>query len=112
VLDDVIKAYNETVLNTDRAAALQVVSDAIGQGISPEDVVFKIVIPGLDLMVKAISEGFDTNLAQHFMTSQIAADVTCRRADFSSGLGQDRYGRPKCIGQCRCKRFRDAPCDR
>lgn len=76
MLDDVIKAYNEAVLDTDRARALQIVSDAVIQGISPEEIVFKVVIPGLDLMVKAISEGFDTNLAQHFMTSQIAADVT------------------------------------
>jgi methanogenic corrinoid protein MtbC1 len=76
VLDDVIKAYNEAVFDTDRTRALQIVSDAVAQGICPEDIVFKVVIPGLDLMVKAINEGFDTNLAQHFMTSQIAADVT------------------------------------
>lgn len=76
MLDDVIKAYNEAVFDTDRTRALQIVSDAVAQGIRPEDIVFKVVIPGLDLMVKAISEGFDTNLAQHFMTSQIAADVT------------------------------------
>jgi methanogenic corrinoid protein MtbC1 len=76
VLEDVIKAYNEAVFDTDRTRALQIVSDAVAQGIRPEDIVFKVVIPGLDLMVKAINEGFDTNLAQHFMTSQIAADVT------------------------------------
>jgi len=76
VLDDVISAYNEAVLDTDRVHALQIVSDAVAQGISPEEIVFKVVIPGLDLMVNAISEGFDINLAQHFMTSQIAADVT------------------------------------
>jgi methanogenic corrinoid protein MtbC1 len=76
MLDEIIKAYNEAVFDTDRGRALQVVSDAIAQGVSPEDIVFKVVIPGMDLMVKAISEGFDTNLAQHFMTSQIAADVT------------------------------------
>ncbi len=76
MLDDVIKAYNEAVLDTDRTRALQIVSDAVAQGVSPEDIVFKVVIPGLDLMVKALSEGFDTNLAQHFMTSQIAANVT------------------------------------
>jgi len=69
VLDAVITSYNEAVLDTDRGRALQVVADAINAGVSPEDVVFKVVIPGLDLMEKAISEGFDTNLAQHFMTS-------------------------------------------
>ena len=76
MLDEVIRKYNAAVLDTDRARALQVIADAVGQGISPEDIVFKVVIPGMDMMVKALSEGFDTNLAQHFMTSQIAADVT------------------------------------
>ncbi len=76
MLDDIIKNYNEAVMDTDRTRALQVVADAIEAGVSPEDIVFKVVIPGMDMMVKALSEGFDTNLAQHFMTSQIAADVT------------------------------------
>jgi methanogenic corrinoid protein MtbC1 len=76
VLEDVIREYNAAVLDTDRARALQVVTAALAQGARPEDIVFKVVIPGLDLMVKALSEGLDTNLAQHFMTSQIAAEVT------------------------------------
>ncbi|MFZ2161292.1 MAG: uroporphyrinogen decarboxylase family protein [Sideroxyarcus sp.] len=76
MLDEVIENYNAAVLDTDRARALQVVADAVEHGVSPEDIVFKVVIPGMDMMVKALSEGFDTNLAQHFMTSQIAADVT------------------------------------
>ena len=76
MLEEIIRNYNEAVLDTDRAKALQVVSCAIDQGISPEDIVFKVVIPGMDMMIKALNDGFDTNLAQHFMTSQIAADVT------------------------------------
>lgn len=76
MLEDVIREYNAAVLDTDRARALQVVTQALQQGARPEDIVFQVVIPGLDLMVKALSEGFDTNLAQHFMTSQIAAEVT------------------------------------
>ncbi len=76
MLDEIVKAYNAAVLDTDRARALQVVADALAQGVTPEDVVFKVVIPALDLMTKALDEGFDANLAQHFMTSQIAADVT------------------------------------
>ena len=76
MIEDIIRNYNAAVLDTDRARALQVVAEAIEQGVSPEDIVFKVVIPGMDMMVKALSEGFDTNLAQHFMTSQIAADVT------------------------------------
>ncbi len=78
MLDDLIKKYNSAVLDTDRDRALQLVSEAVAQGISPEDIVFKVVIPSMDMMIKALSEGFDTNLAQHFMTSQIAAEVTER----------------------------------
>jgi len=76
MLDNVIKNYTEAVYDTDRVRAMQVVDDALKQGVSPEDIVFKVVIPGLDLMVQSLSEGFDTNLAQHFMTSQIAAEIT------------------------------------
>jgi len=76
MLDELIAKYNAAVLETDRVQALLVVENAIKQGVSPEDIVFKVVIPGLDMMIKALSDGFDTNLAQHFMTSQIAADVT------------------------------------
>ncbi|MEI8165080.1 MAG: RsmD family RNA methyltransferase, partial [Chloroflexales bacterium] len=31
--------------------------------------------PAIEQMIKSISEDFDANLAQHFMTSQIAAEV-------------------------------------
>lgn len=78
MLDDILKAYTEAIYNADRTTALAVVDAARAGGVSPEDIVFKVVIPGLDMMIKAINEGFDTNLAQHFMTAHIAADVTDR----------------------------------
>ena len=76
MLDKIIKEYNEAIFDTDRDRALMVVHQAVEQGVSPEDVVFKVVLPALDLMVKAISENMDANLAQHFMTAQIADTVT------------------------------------
>ncbi|CAK0749060.1 Dimethylamine corrinoid protein [Azospirillaceae bacterium] len=76
MLEQVITAYNEAVFDTDRDRALTVIQEALNEGISPEDIVFKVVIPGIESMMKAISEDFDANLAQHFMTAQIAAQVT------------------------------------
>ena len=76
MLDQIIKDYNEAIFDTDREKALQIVHEAVTRGISPEDVVFKIVLPAMDLMIKSISENFDANLAQHFMTAQIADTVT------------------------------------
>lgn len=76
MLDETIKAYNAAVFDTDRDKAMQVINTALANGVTPEEIMFKVVIPGLDLMIKAINEGFDTNLAQHFMTAQIAAEVS------------------------------------
>jgi methanogenic corrinoid protein MtbC1 len=76
MLDKIIKEYNEAIYDTDRDRALMVVHQAVEQGVSPEDVVFKVVLPALDQMIKAISENMDANLAQHFMTAQIADMVT------------------------------------
>ncbi len=76
MLTQIIAAYNEAVFDTDRDLALKIIHQAVANGMSPEDVVFKVVIPAMELMIKSISEDFDANLAQHFMASQIALQVT------------------------------------
>jgi methanogenic corrinoid protein MtbC1 len=76
MLDQVITEYNEAIFDTDRDRALKIVHDAEMRGVSPEDIVFKVVLPAMDLMVKSISENLDANLAQHFMTAQIADAVS------------------------------------
>ncbi len=76
MLEDVVTAYNEAIFDTDRDKALEIIHDAVDSGASPEDIIFKVVIPAIEQMVKSISENFDANLAQHFMTSQIATEVT------------------------------------
>jgi len=76
MLKQYIKAYNEAVYDTDRELALEVIHDAVEQGVSPQDVIFKIVIPAIEQMIKSISEDFDANLAQNFITSQVAMEVT------------------------------------
>lgn len=76
MLTEYITAYNEAVFDTDREAAMRVVRRAIDAGVSPQQIVFDLVVPAMDQMVKAISEDFDANLAQHFMTAQIGSEVT------------------------------------
>ena len=76
MLDRIIKAYNEAIYDTDRDQALRVVHDAVAAGVSPEDIVFRVVLPAMDLMVKAISQDNGASLAQHYMTAQIADAVT------------------------------------
>ncbi|MDD2761325.1 MAG: cobalamin-dependent protein [Methylomonas sp.] len=73
-----IEAYNEAVFETDKQAALEVVNQALNDGLTPEDVVFHLIIPAVQAMMERIEKDPDSNLAQHFMTAQIAADVTER----------------------------------
>lgn len=76
MIEEVIAAYNEAIFDTDRDRALRIVHDAVDDGVPPEDIVFKVIIPAMELMMKSISENFDANLAQHFLTAQIASEVT------------------------------------
>ena len=68
MLDRFIKAYNEAVFETDKEAAFTAVNTALAEGIRPEDIVFKIVIPAVEEMMHNITKDPDANLAQHFMT--------------------------------------------
>jgi len=76
MLEGYIQSYNEAVFETDKQAALEVVNKALSEGLSPEDVVFKLIIPAVEAMMARIEKDPDSNLAQHFMTAQIAAEVT------------------------------------
>ena len=76
MIEQIITEYNEAIYDTDRDLALKVIHDALENGVTPEEVVFKIVTPAIERMIKSISEDFDANLAQHFIASQIAGDVT------------------------------------
>ena len=76
MLDKYIEEYNEAIFDTDRDRALDVVRKAVEDGVTPEEVVFDIVLPAMDLMVAIITESMDSNLAQQFMGAQIADTVT------------------------------------
>ena len=78
MLDAYIQAYNDAVYETDKHTALAVVNSALDAGITPEDIVFKLIIPAVEAMMARIERDPDSNLAQHFMTAQIAAEVTER----------------------------------
>ncbi|MDD5228668.1 MAG: cobalamin-dependent protein [Methylococcales bacterium] len=76
MIENIIKAYNEAVYETDKEAAFDVVNSALAQGMSAEEIIFQVVIPAVEEMMSLIVKDPDANLAQHFMTAQIAAEVT------------------------------------
>ncbi|MDD2850727.1 MAG: cobalamin-dependent protein [Desulfuromonadaceae bacterium] len=75
-MEKFVRQYNEAVFDTDRALAIQVVHDALAEGVTPEQVVFGIVVPALEGMIPRLRGAQGVSLAQHFMASQIAAEVT------------------------------------
>ena len=76
MIDLIIKKYQDAIFDTDKSAALKVVHDALEKGISPKDIVFKVVVPSIEYMSTSIAQDFGANLAQHFLTAQIASQVT------------------------------------
>lgn len=76
MFEQFIQKYNEAIYDTDRDQAMKVVQDALDTGAAPEEIIFKLVVPAMGAMIKSVSEDFDANLAQHFMTAQIASEVT------------------------------------
>jgi len=75
MLDDVLTSYYAAIIDTDRERAMAVVLDALARGVSPEEIVFHVVVPAIELTMKSIADAGDVNLAQHFMGSQIGAAV-------------------------------------
>jgi len=69
-------SFNDAIFDTDRERAMQIILDAEKHGISPEDIVFRIIVPSIHSMMKSTSERGEANIAQHFVATQIASEVT------------------------------------
>ena len=70
-----LSAYYDAVFDTDRDRALAVVKRALDEGISPEEVIFTIVIPCMEKMIGGMMTDSLVTLSQHFLASQIAEEV-------------------------------------
>lgn len=71
-----LSAYYDAVFDTDRDRALAVIQHALDDGVTPEEVIFSIVIPCMERMVGGMMSDSLVTLSQHFLASQIAEEVT------------------------------------
>lgn len=76
MLDQIRESFWEAVLDTNRDRALDVVRRSVRRGVSPEEIVFEVVIPVLEQRGASVATTTEMNLAQHFVAAQIAAEVT------------------------------------
>jgi methanogenic corrinoid protein MtbC1 len=75
MIEPVVNAYREAILDTDRDAAFAVLNEALKVGVSAGDIVFKIVISAIETIFDSATQSFEFSLAQHFTTSQISCEV-------------------------------------
>ncbi len=78
MIESILKDYYEALLDTDRARALELIDSALKKGLSPEAIIYDIVVPAMEKLAEEVRQDPDTTLAQHFVSSQIAAQVTDR----------------------------------
>ncbi|MDD2899174.1 MAG: cobalamin-dependent protein [Desulfuromonadaceae bacterium] len=74
MLNSTLQEYCEAIFDTDSDRALQIVHSAFENGVSAEDIVFRVVIPSIEQFLTALVEN-QNSLAQHFLASQVAAEV-------------------------------------
>lgn len=73
-----LETYLKALFDTDKPAALAIVQEALDSGISPESVVFDVIIPGMERMIGGMLSDNMVTLSQHFLASQIAEEVVDR----------------------------------
>ena len=73
-----LEAYLNALFDTDKAAALQIVQEALDNDVTPESVIFDVVVPGMEQMIGGMISDNLITLSQHFLASQIAEEVTDR----------------------------------
>lgn len=73
-----LETYLKALFDTDKRAALSIVQEALDSGLSPESVVFDVIIPGMERMIGGMISDNMVTLSQHFLASQIAEEVVDR----------------------------------
>ncbi|MDD2897439.1 MAG: cobalamin-dependent protein [Desulfuromonadaceae bacterium] len=76
--DRALEAYLKALFDTDKPTALRIVQNALDGGMTPEKVVFDIIIPGMERMVGGMISDNLVTLSQHFLAAQIAEEVVDR----------------------------------
>lgn len=73
-----LDVYLKALFDTDKPAALRIVQGALDGGMTPEKVVFDVIIPGMETMIGGMISDNLVTLSQHFLASQIAEEVVDR----------------------------------
>lgn len=70
----IARIYQQAIFNADKEAATDIIRRSMESGMSAEDIVFYVIIPSMDNMVKIINDK-NISVAQQCMASQISAEI-------------------------------------
>ena len=73
---DYLEKYFAALWDTDRERILDIVREAESSGYTPEDVIFKLVIPSIEKMIGPDVTHLSTTLSHHFLAAKIADELT------------------------------------
>ena len=63
------------MFDTDYVGALAVIHNAKKEGVTPEEIVFEIVIPSIDRMLQSFLLNQEASISQHFLASKISEQI-------------------------------------
>lgn len=76
LIQEILQNYIEAVKDADRKLAINIIEAGIKHGITPEQVVFEIVIPAVKKMLEDLLDSKTIALSQHFIASKVAEEIT------------------------------------
>ncbi|MDD2320437.1 MAG: cobalamin-dependent protein [Geobacteraceae bacterium] len=71
----IFNRYYEALLDTDRDQAIALLSGALDNGATPEEIVFEVVTPAIERMSRDLTKDLATTLSQHFIAAQISEEA-------------------------------------
>lgn len=77
-MNDIFDRYFEAISDLNKNKALKIIQNAIDSGMSPESIVFEVVVPGLERMVEAFVVLKEIAISRHYLATVIANDILDR----------------------------------
>lgn len=74
MLDEIYASYYKALYDTDSEQAHKVISSALEHGVSPQELILKVISPSMEQFAEDFVDNTVT-LAQHFLTSSISSGI-------------------------------------
>lgn len=76
--ENILQDYLNAISDVDRPKTNAIIDKALSEGILPEDIVFQMIIPGIEKMIRGFIQDRDVALSRHFVSTTIANEIVDR----------------------------------